>query len=222
MFSHVNAVVTKHSFSEPKLRPLEIQGQPAPMRDAIHRRLGRATEPQIQFPLIAVFLPAAIWVTLTEIGMDPHLLEIELNESLLIHNVEKTTRILTGLKGLGIKIAVDDFGTGYSSLAMLQRFPLDAIKIDRSLMRGVFGTPDDTGLADAIIAMGKSLSLTVVAQGVETKEQAEHLRLHACDELQGFYFKRPLPVDEFTQLLRDQAAEVTYVGKRLGVAVAEG
>jgi diguanylate cyclase (GGDEF)-like protein len=159
---------------------------------------------------------------LAETGMDPHLLEIELNESLLIHNVEKTMRILTGLKGLGVRIAVDDFGTGYSSLAMLQRFPLDTIKIDRSLMRDVFGTADDTGLADAIIAMGKSLSLTVVAQGVETKEQAEHLRLHACDELQGFYFKRPLPVDEFTQLLRDQATEVTYVGKRLGVAVAAG
>jgi diguanylate cyclase (GGDEF)-like protein len=159
---------------------------------------------------------------LTETGMDPHLLEIELNESLLIHNVEKTMRILTGLKSLGVKIAVDDFGTGYSSLAMLQRFPLDTIKIDRSLMRDVFGTPDDTGLADAIIAMGKSLSLTVVAQGVETKEQAEHLRLHACDELQGFYFKRPLPVDEFTQLLRAQATEVTYIGKRLGAAVAAG
>jgi EAL domain-containing protein (putative c-di-GMP-specific phosphodiesterase class I) len=115
---------------------------------------------------------------------------------------------------------VDDFGTGYSSLAMLQRFPLDTIKIDRSVMRDFFGTPDDTGLADAIIAMGKSLSLTVVAQGVETKEQAEHLRLHACDELQGFYFKRPLPVDEFTRLLRDQATEITYIGKRLGVAVA--
>jgi diguanylate cyclase (GGDEF)-like protein len=167
-------------------------------------------------------LLADIASLLTETGMHPHLLEIELNESLLIHNVEKTMRILTGLKGLGVRIAVDDFGTGYSSLALLQRFPLDTIKIDRSLMRDVFGTPADTGLADAIIAMGKSLSLTVVAQGVETKEQAEHLRLHACDELQGFYFKRPLPVDEFTQLLRDQATEITYVGKRLGVAVAAG
>ncbi|MEO9053640.1 MAG: EAL domain-containing protein [Steroidobacteraceae bacterium] len=159
---------------------------------------------------------------LTETGMDPRLLEIELNESLLIHNVENTLRILTGLKDLGVKIAVDDFGTGYSSLAMLQRFPLDTIKIARSVMRDFFGTPDDTGLADAIIAMGKSLSLTVVAQGVETKEQAEHLRLHACDELQGFYFKRPLPVDEFTQLLRDQATEITYIGKRLGAIVAAG
>jgi diguanylate cyclase (GGDEF)-like protein len=157
---------------------------------------------------------------LNETGMAPQLLEIELNESLLIHDVENTMRILTGLKGLGVRIAVDDFGTGYSSLAMLQRFPLDTIKIDRSLMRDFLGTTDDTGLADAIIAMGKSLSLTVVAQGVETKEQAEHLRLHACDELQGFYFKRPLPVDEFTQLLLTQATEITYIGKRRGVLAA--
>jgi EAL domain-containing protein (putative c-di-GMP-specific phosphodiesterase class I) len=154
---------------------------------------------------------------LIETGIDPHLLEIELNESLLMRDVEGTMRILTGLKGLGIRIAVGDFGAGYSSLSMLQRFPLDTIKIDRSLMRDFLGQTEDTGLADAIIAMGKSLSLTVVAQGVETKEQAEHLRLHACDELQGFYFKRPLPVDEFTQLLRDQATEITYIGKRLGI-----
>jgi diguanylate cyclase (GGDEF)-like protein len=154
---------------------------------------------------------------LNETGMPTHLLEIELNESLLIHDVENTMRILTGLKALGVRIAVDDFGTGYSSLAMLQRFPLDTIKIDRSLMRDFIGTTDDTGLADAIIAMGKTLSLTVVAQGVETKEQADHLRAHSCDELQGFYFKRPLPVDEFTQLLRDQATEITYIGKRLGL-----
>jgi diguanylate cyclase (GGDEF)-like protein len=161
-------------------------------------------------------LLADVTLILAETGMDPRLLEIELNEGLLINDVENTLRILTGLKALGIRIAVDDFGTGYSSLAMLQRFPLDTIKIDRSLMREFLGTTKESGLADAIIAMGKSLSLTVVAQGVETKEQAEHLRLHACDELQGFYFKRPLPVDEFTQLLRDQATEVTYIGKRLG------
>jgi diguanylate cyclase (GGDEF)-like protein len=155
---------------------------------------------------------------LTETGMDAHLLEIEINESLLIHDVEKSMRILTRLKALGIRIAVDDFGSGYTSLALLQRFPLDTIKIDRSLMRNIVGTTEDTGLADAIIAMGKSLSLTVVAQGVETKEQADHLRLHACDELQGFYFKRPLPVDEFTQLLRDQSPDITYIGKRLGIS----
>jgi diguanylate cyclase (GGDEF)-like protein len=146
-------------------------------------------------------------------GMEPHLLEVELNESLLMHNVEKTLRILTGLKALGLRIAVDDFGTGYSSLATLQRFPLDTIKIDRSFTRDFVDSNEDGGLADSIIAMGKNLSLTVVAQGVETKAQAEYLRIHACDELQGFYFKRPLPVDEFTQLLLAQSAETTDTGE---------
>jgi diguanylate cyclase (GGDEF)-like protein len=148
-------------------------------------------------------------------GMDAHLLEIEITESLLIHDVENTLRILTGLKALGVRIAIDDFGTGYSSLATLQRFPLDTIKIDRSFIRDITGAADETGLADAIIAMGKSLSLTVVAQGVETREQAEFLRTHACDELQGFYFNRPLPADQFTQLLLAQANEITYTGKSL-------
>jgi diguanylate cyclase (GGDEF)-like protein len=148
-------------------------------------------------------------------GMDPHLLELELAESLLIREVEDMLRILTGLKALGVRIAVDDFGTGYTSLATLQRFPLDTIKIDRSFVRDMVGGSKDTGLTDAIIAMGKSLSLTVVAQGVETREQAEFLRIHACDEIQGFYFNRPLPPSQFADLLRDQATEITYVGKRL-------
>ncbi len=150
---------------------------------------------------------------LTESGMDPRLLELEITEGLLTRDVASTLRILTGLKALGIRIAIDDFGTGYSSLATLQRYPLDTIKIDRSFIRRM--ETQDTGLADAIIAMGKSLSLTVVAQGVETSEQAEFLRSHACDELQGFYFKRPLPVEEFTQLLLDQATAVTYIGRPL-------
>jgi EAL domain-containing protein (putative c-di-GMP-specific phosphodiesterase class I) len=154
---------------------------------------------------------------LTGTGMDPHLLELEITESMLIHNVGETRRILTGLKAIGIRIAIDDFGTGYTSLATLQRFPLDTIKIDRSLIRDIAGRTEDTGLANAIIAMGKSLSLTVVAQGVETKDQAEFLRTHACDELQGFYFKRPLAADQFTKLLQAQATEITYVGERAGL-----
>ena len=159
-------------------------------------------------------LLADVTAILAATGMDPHLLEIELHEGLLIQNIENTLRILTGLKALGIRIAVYDFGIGYSSLATLQQFPLDTVKIDPSFTPDFLGTAKKTSLADAIISIGKSLSLTVVAQGVETKEQAEFLRLHACDELQGFYFKRPLPVDEFTQLLRDQAAEITYIGPR--------
>jgi diguanylate cyclase (GGDEF)-like protein len=153
-------------------------------------------------------------------GMDPHLLEFELSESLLIRDIETTLRILTGLKRLGIRIAIDDFGTGYSSLATLQRFPLDTIKIDRSLIHDISAEPEGTGLADAVIAMGKNLSLTVVAQGVETAEQADYLRTHACDELQGFYFNRPLPSEEFTQLLLAPATDITYFGKRLGLSAS--
>jgi diguanylate cyclase (GGDEF)-like protein len=150
-------------------------------------------------------------------GMEPNLLELEFTEGLLIHNVEATLQILAKLKALKVRIAIDNFGTGYSSLATLQRFPLDTIKIDRSLIRDIAGPAADTGLANAIIAIGKSLSVTVVAQGVETREQADFLRLHACDELQGFYFERPLPANETTQLLLGQAPEITYIGERLGL-----
>jgi diguanylate cyclase (GGDEF)-like protein len=150
-------------------------------------------------------------------GMEPNLLELEFTEALLINRVEDTLRILTALKALRIRIAIDNFGTGYSSLATLQKFPLDTIKIDRSLIRDIKGPADETGLANAIIAIGKSLSVTVVAQGVETRDQAEYLRTHACDELQGLYFERPLPGEESTRLLLAQAPEITYVGERLGL-----
>ena len=152
---------------------------------------------------------------LKETGISPGLLEIELTERLLIQNIGNTSRILKALKGVGVRIGVDEFGGGYSTLAMLQRFPLDTIKIDRSLVRDFAGPSNNAGLADAIIAMGKSLSLTVVAQGVETEEQANFLRLHACDELQGFYFKKPLPPDAFAELLRRETADNTCIGEPL-------
>ncbi len=142
---------------------------------------------------------------LADTGMDAHLLELEITESLLMRDVEKTLRILTGLKDMGIRIAIDDFGIGYSSLATLKRFPLDTIKIDRSFIRDVASVAEDKELTEAIIAMGRTLSLTVVAQGVETKEQADFLRQNACDEFQGFYLNRPLPADQITELLRTQA-----------------
>lgn len=151
---------------------------------------------------------------LAETGMDPHLLELEIDESLMIRDVDKTVRILTALKAMGVRIAIDDFGAGYSSLTTLQKFPLDTIKIDRSFIRDITNVATDSNLTDAVIAMGRSLSLTVVAQGVETRDQAEFLRKHACDELQGFYFNRPLPADQFGQLLHAQAAGITYVGER--------
>jgi diguanylate cyclase (GGDEF)-like protein len=159
-----------------------------------------------------------ICAILESTGMEAHLLELEFTEALLIHRVEDTLRILTALKALRIRIAIDNFGTGYSLLATLQRFPLDTVKIDRSLIRDITGPAHETGLANAIIAIGKSLSLTVVAQGVETRDQAEYLRTHACDELQGFYFERPLAAEESTKLLLGQAPEITYMGERLGLS----
>jgi diguanylate cyclase (GGDEF)-like protein len=154
-------------------------------------------------------------------GMESQLLEIEIHESLLIHDIERTLSILTGLKAIGIRIAIDDFGAGYSSLSSLQRFPLNTIKIDRSFMRDIATLEEDKSLTAAIIAMGKSLSLTVVAQGVETKEQADFLREHCCDELQGFYFKRPVSATEFTELLKAQlAVGTTDFGSRAALAKA--
>lgn len=151
---------------------------------------------------------------LAETGMDPHLLELEVAESLLIRDVEKTRRILTALKSMGIRLAIDDFGAGYAALTKLQQFPLDAVKIDRSFVRDITNVAADNELTDAVIAMGRSLSHTVVAQGIETRDQAKFLCQHACDELQGFYFNKPLPADQFEQLLQAQAAGATYVGER--------
>ena len=135
-------------------------------------------------------------------GMEPNLLELETNERTLARDTPRTLQILTQLKEAGIRIAIDDFGMGYSSLSALRQFPLDAIKIDRSFVSGIDGAQANPGLAHAIIAMGRSLSLTVVAQGVETQEQADFLRTNACDEFQGFYFNAPVSADEFTTILR--------------------
>ena len=138
-------------------------------------------------------------------AMDGRLLELEIHESLLMHDVEKTLSILTGLKGMGIRIAIDDFGIGYSSLSSLRQFPLDTIKIDRSLIRDVAHVHHDKDLAAAIIAMGRTLSLNVVAQGVETKEQADFLRQKDYGEFQGFYLNKPMPADEVAELLRTRS-----------------
>ena len=149
-------------------------------------------------------------------GMEPRHLEFEIGENVLIRDIEATARVLTALKTLGVRVAIDDFGTGYTTLSTLRRLPLDTIKIDRAFIRGIVGNPESAKLADAVIAMGKTLGLTIVAQGIETRAEAEFLRAHACDEIQGFYFNRPLPTDLFQALLTDQG-ELTYTGKRLAL-----
>ncbi|ALI09791.1 MULTISPECIES: EAL domain-containing protein [Pseudomonas] len=143
---------------------------------------------------------------LAETGMDARLLELEIAESLLMQDVKRALNVLTGLKRLQVRIAIDDFGIGYSSLSALEQFPLDVIKIDRSCICDTSSVSEDKALTEAIIAMGRTLSLTVVAQGVETKEQADFLRDNACDEFQGFYFNKPVPADQFKLLLQAQAA----------------
>ncbi|HKO89133.1 MAG TPA: EAL domain-containing protein [Burkholderiales bacterium] len=147
-----------------------------------------------------------IQVILKTTGMAPPLLELEITEGLLMHDVEKAMRVLMALKQTGVRIAIDDFGVGYSSLATLQRFPIDTVKIDRSFIRDAAEGGDQKSLTGAIIAMGRSLSLNIVAQGVETKEQADYLRDRACDELQGFYFDQPAPAEQLTPLLRKQGS----------------
>lgn len=146
--------------------------------------------------------------TLADTGMDPHLLELEIAEATLMSNVERAVGVMNGLKALGIRIAIDDFGFGYSALATFSQFPLDTIKIDRSFIRGVSTVADDKNLAEAIIAMGRALSRTFVAQGVETKEQADFVRDNACDQFQGFYLNRPLPAGQIAELLRTQPSDL--------------
>ena len=137
-------------------------------------------------------------------GIDPSMLELEITESMLMQNVERALRTLGELNTMGIRLAIDDFGTGYSSLSNLKRFPLNTLKIDRAFIRELPHDSDDRVITEAIIGMGKALSLTIVAEGVETPAQADFLRRHVCDEYQGFHFSRPLPAAEITKLLETQ------------------
>ncbi|MFZ4876687.1 EAL domain-containing protein [Janthinobacterium sp. Mn2066] len=131
----------------------------------------------------------------------PDLLELELTESSLMSNAEETIAVLRNLKALGIQISIDDFGTGYSSLAYLKRFPIDKLKIDIAFVREVTSNPDDAAIVLAIISMAHSMKLQVIAEGVEKDAQLAYLRRHGCDEMQGYYFSRPVPQDEFEQML---------------------
>jgi diguanylate cyclase (GGDEF)-like protein len=137
-------------------------------------------------------------------GMKPELLELELTESMVIQNAERAGRVLAELKKMGLRLAIDDFGVGYSSLTHLKRFPIDTLKVDRSFIRDLPQDAEDKAITEAIIAMGKSLNLKVVAEGVETLEQQTFLHDHNCDEMQGFYFSKPIAGDQFAELLRER------------------
>ncbi len=139
-------------------------------------------------------------------GVAPDAVEIEVTESVLMQDMKATIAKLTALKASGVQLSVDDFGTGYSSLAYLKKFPIDTLKIDRSFVRDVIGSREDSAITTAIIALGQSLGLQVVAEGVETEEQAAFLRQKGCHLMQGYLFGRPVPAAEISALLAAELA----------------
>jgi diguanylate cyclase (GGDEF)-like protein len=165
----------------------------------------------IEHPRVAVNLSARQFAdqslvplvasVLTASGLQADCLELEITESLVMQNPEQAARLLAQLKEMGVQLAMDDFGTGYSSLAYLKRFPVDSIKIDRSFIQGLPGDEEDATITQAVIAMAHSLRLRTIAEGVETAEQLAFLERLGCDEIQGYYFSKPLPFGELQQFL---------------------
>jgi EAL domain-containing protein (putative c-di-GMP-specific phosphodiesterase class I) len=147
-------------------------------------------------------LDEAVARIIEQSGIEPGNLELELTESSLLRDPEEAASILGRLAKRGVHLSVDDFGTGYSSLAYLKRFPIDALKIDRTFVRDVDSNTEDAAIARAIISLGHSLGLKVVAEGVESESQMEFLRREGCDEFQGYLFGPPLPREEIEVLLK--------------------
>jgi len=145
---------------------------------------------------------------LRKYSIKPKYLEVEITESMLMRDVKKAVSVLEKLKEMNIRIAIDDFGTGYSSLSYLRRFPLDALKVDQSFVDQLVVDSDDTAITLAIISMAKSLRLEVIAEGVETAQQLEFLRENNCDDIQGYFFSKPLIEADFKNFIQQHAAKV--------------
>jgi diguanylate cyclase (GGDEF)-like protein/PAS domain S-box-containing protein len=152
----------------------------------------------------ATELLPSIEQVLLDTGLEPSCLELELTESLFMSDVTPAVDLLHRMKSLGVKLSIDDFGTGYSSFSYLSRFPIDVLKIDRSFVNDITHDANDAAIVASIIALAHNLRLSVIAEGVETAEQLDYLRHQGCDEMQGYYFSRPLPAHEFEQLLRQR------------------
>ncbi|HRP95002.1 MAG TPA: EAL domain-containing protein [Rhodocyclaceae bacterium] len=151
-------------------------------------------------------LERSVITALSESGLEPSLLELELTESLLLDDAEGVIETLRRLKSLGVRLSIDDFGTGYSSLAYLKRFAVDKLKIDQSFVRDIASDPDDAAIVRAIVSMARALKLKVVAEGVETEEIERFLRVFNCDEAQGYHFARPMVAEALSQWLRARPA----------------
>lgn len=166
-------------------------------------------------PCIAVNISArqflqqdvASWVirTLEETGLPPEQLELEFTESLIAKDVKKVIATFDQLRAIGVKLSIDDFGTGYSSLSYLKRFPVDTLKIDQSFVRDMLTDPEDAAIVRAVISLAHSLEFKVIAEGVETEAHNAFLLQNECDEIQGYYFSKPLPADAFAALLMEDA-----------------
>jgi EAL domain-containing protein (putative c-di-GMP-specific phosphodiesterase class I) len=150
--------------------------------------------------------------------MPASLLELELTESHLMDNPQAAQLKVSQIKSLGVRVAIDDFGTGYSSLAYLKRFEIDKLKIDQSFVQGMLADSADAAIVHAVIALGHTLGLSVVAEGVESLPTAQTLTALGCDELQGYCFSRPLPVADFEAWVRAQGEE-TKRRRRSGYSV---
>ncbi len=169
-----------------------------PLRIAVNLSARQFSEPD---------LVQTVRQVLDDTGLAPDSLEIELTESMMMADVETAIETMRCLKAMGVKLSIDDFGTGYSSLAYLKRFPVDVLKIDRSFVRDIVGSRDGAAMVDAIISLAHSLRMQVIAEGVETLEQLECLRDCGCDEVQGYIFAYPEPVELIEPLLRRSRVE---------------
>jgi len=146
-------------------------------------------------------LRSRVQAILSETGLEPGYLELELTETFLMQDWTSTSVVLQALRVMGVQLALDDFGTGYSSLSYLKRFPINSVKIDRSFVRDLITDADDASIVSAVIGMGKRLHMQVVAEGVETSEQLAFLQEQCCPEGQGYYFGPPVVAEEFAILL---------------------
>ncbi len=152
-------------------------------------------------------LTAMIETALSQSGLSPRSLELEITESVMMEQTSHATNILDGLVHIGVRVSIDDFGTGYSSLAYLKRFPVHALKIDRGFVRDIETDRDDAAIVKAIVQLAHSMNLRVIAEGVETPEQLAYLGSLRCDEYQGYLFSKPLPGDELVRLIRTNRSE---------------
>ena len=166
-----------------------------PLRVAVNLSARQFRDPALAGEIVAA---------LADSGLEAQYLELELTESLMMHNVGEAVAVVEQLKRLDIALSIDDFGTGYSSLAYLKQFPVDYLKIDQSFTREMLTEPKVAAIVHSVLALGHSLGFKVIAEGVETEAQLAYLRRHGCDEMQGYFFSRPLVPDDFAELLRQE------------------